>query len=76
MDRRHAVFELPRQDGELDRVLANENHNVLHVAYSATAVDGEPRHFAFVVWHDYLYGDEDQGGEEEAEALENTASVS
>lgn len=61
MDRRHAVFELPRQDAELDRVLANENHKVLHVAYSATTVDGAPRHFAFVVWHDYLYEEEDLG---------------
>lgn len=57
MNRRHAILSLPEQNADFDKVISDERHDVTSINFSSTVVDGEVKHFALVVWHDFEYGE-------------------
>jgi len=57
MKKKHIVLELPEQKDLFDKILSDENHQILNTAFSSVLVDKNVKHFALVVWHDYEYGD-------------------
>jgi hypothetical protein len=57
MKKRHAVVELPKQNKDLDKLISDENHHILHLSFSSAVVEGQLQHYVLVVWHDEEYGD-------------------
>ncbi len=57
MKKKHAILSLPDQSADFEKVISDEHHNVTSINFSSTVVDGEVKHFALVVWHDFEYGE-------------------
>lgn len=57
MKRRHAIFELPKQNEFFDKLISDEQNEVQSINFSSTVMDGEVKHFAMVVWHGFEYGE-------------------
>jgi hypothetical protein len=57
MKKKHTIVELPKDNGNLDKIISDEKHNVQEVSLSSVVVNGEVKHFVLVVWHDEEYGD-------------------
>ncbi len=57
MELHHRIFVLPEEDRLLDQALADGAHQIKHIAFSTTVVDGAVKHHVLVVWHTEEYGD-------------------
>ncbi len=57
MNKQHAIFELPGQSADFDKVISDESNDVTNINFSSATVEGAVKHFALVVWHDFEYGE-------------------
>ncbi|MFC1746109.1 hypothetical protein ACFL35_19105 [Candidatus Riflebacteria bacterium] len=57
MKKKHIILELPGQDEDFNKIISDQNHQVIEIAFSSAALDGQIKHFVLVVWHDYEFGD-------------------
>jgi hypothetical protein len=57
MEIKQIILELPERQEDFRKILADEQHEVQHVAFSSVLDGGTVRHFVLVVWHDGEYGD-------------------
>jgi hypothetical protein len=54
---KHVILELPEQAAELDQMISNQAHDITNIGFSSAVVDGTVKHFALVIWHDFIYGE-------------------
>jgi hypothetical protein len=54
---KHVILELPEQAAELDQMISNQAHDITNIGFSSVVVDGTVKHFALVIWHDFIYGE-------------------
>ena len=57
MKKKHLILELPKDGGNLNKIISDDQHDLQQVSLSSVVVNGEVRHFVLVLWHDSEYGD-------------------
>lgn len=57
MQKKHTILELPEQNADFDTIISDDRHDVNSINFSSTTVDGQIKHFALIVWHDFEYGE-------------------
>ncbi len=57
MKKRHVILQLPSQEAELNEMISAEAKDITNIGFSSTVVDGEVKHFALIIWHDFIYGE-------------------
>jgi hypothetical protein len=57
MNRKHAIIELPAKSADFDQIVSDKRHDIISINFSSPVVENEVKHFAFVVWQDYEYGE-------------------
>ncbi len=53
----HAILSLPEQTAELDQMISDQAYDITNISFSSAVVDGTVKHFALVIWHDFIYGE-------------------
>lgn len=54
---KHVILELPAQEAKLNAMISDQAVDITNIGFSSVVVDGEVKHFALVIWHDFIYGE-------------------
>lgn len=54
---KHVILELPAQKEKLNAMISDQAVDLTNIGFSSVVVDGEVKHFALLIWHDFIYGE-------------------